>query len=215
MKIRGVYIGMPKPFEPNPKIQSGFYKESTTRAIKVAPGLLQGDGSANEKHHGGPDRVIHHYPQEHYQIWKNQFPEAANLFLPGSIGENISTLGVIESDLCIGDVFTLGSSRIQITEGRKPCGFIDARYGVRKMHLSVRDQIKMGWFYRVLEPGEFALGDTLILVERPCNWAPLAEVSKTIMQKDSSQTQLLERLADTPELSERWRQQAKDLLLRS
>ena len=211
-EVLGVFASEPKPFEPNPKIQSAFYKSPVSGAVRVEPGKLHGDASGNQIHHGGQDRVIHHYPQEHYQEWKQRYPEHEDEFIPGSIGENISTKGILESDVCVGDIFQLGSAKIQLTEGRKPCGFIDQRFAVPKMHKQVQKLIKMGWFYRVLESGEFQVGSDLELMDRPTQWARLDIVSDVLMNKKTDDRELLKRISKLPTLSQRWQDKALKLL---
>tara|TARA_B100000749_G_scaffold280223_1_gene275370 strand:- start:71691 stop:72347 length:657 start_codon:yes stop_codon:yes gene_type:complete len=207
VKIQGVYVGMPKTFPPNPKLKSAFFKDPVQGFVKCEPGHLHGDDAANKKYHGGPDRVIHHYASENFEQWKMMYPEFADTFLPGTFGENISTQGVTEQDVCIGDIYQLGSAVVQLSEGRKPCGFIDMRYDVNGIHREAQKLKKMGWFYRVLEAGEFQVGSRLQLRERPREWARLDVVADAIMNGVDDQG-LLGRLVELEEMSPDWRRRA-------
>lgn len=70
---------------------------------------LTGDEQAEKKIHGGPDRALCHYPREHYQHWKQAFPEQTELFVAPAFGENLSTEGLTEDNVYIGDIFQWGS----------------------------------------------------------------------------------------------------------
>ncbi|MDP1610119.1 MAG: MOSC domain-containing protein [Sulfuritalea sp.] len=87
---------------------------------------LAGDAQADRRAHGGGGKALHHYPAEHYARLAAAFPEAQHL-APGGLGENLSTRGVTEEDICIGDVFRLGGARIQVSQPRTPCWKIDRR----------------------------------------------------------------------------------------
>ena len=69
---------------------------------------LTGDEQAEAKIHGGPDRALCHYPREHYQHWRQAFPEQAELFVAPAFGENLSTEGLTEENVYIGDIFQWG-----------------------------------------------------------------------------------------------------------
>src|SRR3546814_11858424 len=99
--------------------------------------------------HGGPEKALHHFPARNYALFAPRFPEIAAQFVPGSIGENFSTDEWTEEEVCIGDVYALGSARIQLNQPRSPCWKIDARYGVDGLTQFVADQGVAGWYYRV------------------------------------------------------------------
>ncbi|TOL45030.1 MOSC domain-containing protein, partial [Vibrio parahaemolyticus] len=66
---------------------------------------LEGDEQAEKRFHGGPDRALCHYPREHYHYWLNAYPELEDLFVASAFGENISTQGMTEENVFIGDIF--------------------------------------------------------------------------------------------------------------
>lgn len=105
-----------------------------------------------------------------------------------------------ESQLCIGDIFELGSTRIQITEPRNPCATIDARYEFRGVLKEILNSRKYGWFYRILESGIVKRGDGLNLVERPF---PDFNLDKLIFELRQSGTDrdFLKRIYHCPALS--------------
>ncbi len=82
---------------------------------------LEGDEQAEKKVHGGPDRALCHYPREHYLYWAREFPEQAELFVAPAFGENLSTDGLTESNVYMGDIFRWGEALIQVSQPRSPC----------------------------------------------------------------------------------------------
>ena len=76
---------------------------------------LEGDEQAEKVVHGGPDRALCHYPREHYLYWAREFPEQADLFVAPAFGENLSTDGLTESNVYIGDIFRWGEALIQVS----------------------------------------------------------------------------------------------------
>ena len=72
---------------------------------------------------------------------------------PGAFGENISTRGLREADLCLGDVLRCGDVLLEVTQTRQPCWKLNDRFGTPDMALQVQRSGFTGWYYRVLEPG--------------------------------------------------------------
>ncbi|MCW8972505.1 MAG: MOSC domain-containing protein [Gammaproteobacteria bacterium] len=136
-----------------------------------------GDQQGDTRHHGGLDKAIHHYPAEHYRAWRNALPElSGERFSVGGFGENISTRGITEQDVCVGDIFALGSATLQVTQARQPCWKLNLRFGSPLMARQVQESGRTGWYYRVLEEGTISPGDLLRLRERPLPDWPLAKL---------------------------------------
>lgn len=128
---------------------------------------LEGDEQADLRVHGGPDKALHHYPADHYAYWGGQAADPSLLSTPGAFGENISTWGVIEDDVCIGDRLKLGSALIEVSQGRQPCWKQGHRLDWPTLPGLMVSERRSGWYYRVIEEGEAETGDMLSLVERP------------------------------------------------
>jgi MOSC domain-containing protein YiiM len=159
-KVR-LFIGGVQPL-PESGRPTGMYKQPVTTAIEVGFEGFVGDQQADRRVHGGVEKAIHQYPVSHYAKLAAQFPDASNLLIPGSIGENISA-DIDEDDVRIGDIWRLGSSLIQVCQPRNPCWKIDERYRSEGMALFISQQQLTGWYWRVLEPGTVLPDDDLIL----------------------------------------------------
>ena len=120
---------------------------------------LNGDEQADRRFHGGPEKALHHYARDHYPAWLEALGERAVLGGPGAFGENISTAGMTESEVCVGDVYRAGTALIQVSQARQPCWKLDHRFGRRGMAAQVQASGMTGWYYRVLRTGWLAVGD--------------------------------------------------------
>jgi MOSC domain-containing protein YiiM len=204
----GLFVGIPKELGPN-KLITATKKDPVENSLIINKESLEGDKVANLKYHGGPDRVIHHYSLEQYEYLKSIFPEHKDLFIPGSYGENLTTDKLTEKDLCIGDIFKLGSAKLQLTEGRKPCGTIDLTYGLKGVLKEILLSGRYGWFYKVLEEGEAKLDDDLIFLERPYPRLSLQKSIVELFQNKDKDLIFLKEVYECPALSSRWKDYIK------
>jgi MOSC domain-containing protein YiiM len=133
--------------------------------------------------HGGPDKAIHHYAFDHYAAWRGELGPLPLLQAPGAFGENLSTRGLDETGVCLGDRFRLGSALLEVSQGRQPCWKLNDRFGVPDMALRVQDSGRSGWYYRVLRPGHATAGDALALVERPHPDWPLQRLAMLLYRR--------------------------------
>lgn len=160
-----VRAGRIEPLGPDGQ-QSAINKLPVSGSMLLTRLGLEGDEQADRNHHGGYDKAFHHYPSEHYAAWRAELPGSALQFVPGGFGENLSTQGLTENNICIGDLFRLGNAIIQVSQARKPCAKLNIRFGADNMVRRVLDTGRSGWYYRVLEEGKIGAGDTLTLIER-------------------------------------------------
>lgn len=204
--IDALYGGKPREIAPGRR--SAIMKEPLLAPWRIAREGLVGDRQANRKHHGGPDKALHHYPRDHYAAWRAELPELADAFVAPAFGENISTRGLTERDVCIGDVFALGGARLQVSQGRQPCLTLNIRFGRKHMARRTQETMRCGWYYRVLQEGDAAPGDALRLNERPRPDWPLSRVFALLYERMQAYDELAE-MAALPELAESWRELAR------
>jgi MOSC domain-containing protein YiiM len=127
---------------------------------------IEGDQQADLAVHGGPDKAIHHYPRDHYDWWAERIGAHALFERAGAFGENLSTRGLTEHDVCIGDRFRLGSALIEVAQGRQPCWKQAHRLADKRVVGLMVKSGRTGWYYRVIEEGSVAAGDLLVPTER-------------------------------------------------
>lgn len=163
-KILGVFTGKRKILSGG--MESAIHK-TPVETLVIKKNSLPQDDIVDLKHHGGDMRVVHHYSQKNYDHLKKTFPEIADRFIHGSFGENIVTEELTEEDLYIGDIYKLGSAKVQLTVLRRPCATLNQGYDHKGILKEVMQSGHVGWFYRVLEEGEVKAGDYLEFLERP------------------------------------------------
>jgi MOSC domain-containing protein YiiM len=165
--IDALCIGKSVPFGPAGE-PSAMHKRPVSGRLCVTRFGLAGDEQADLENHGGPDKALLHYALDHYAAWAASHPALAPQLARGAgqFGENVATLGVTEADICVGDIFRLGSALVQVSQGRQPCWKLGVRFGWSGMTAAVLQTGRTGWYYRVLEEGEVAPGDPVELVDR-------------------------------------------------
>lgn len=171
---------------------------------RIGPLGLEGDTQAERKHHGGPEKALHHYPLDHYAAWRAELGDMPILGAPGAFGENLSTEGWTEENVCIADIVRFGGALLQVSQGRQPCFKLSLRFEQRDMARRVQESGRTGWYYRVLEPGLAQREDQLELVERRHPDWPLARLTR-LLYRDRDDRAGLAGMAALEGLAENWR----------
>jgi len=145
---------------------SAIAKRQVDGELELTDRGLVGDEQAEKKIHGGPDRALCHYPREHYTEWAREFPEQADLFCAPAFGENLSTIGMTEKTVFIGDIYRWGEALIQVTQPRSPCFKLNYHFSISDLSSQMQSSGKMGWLYRVIVAGKVSTEQPLELVSR-------------------------------------------------
>lgn len=178
--------------------RSGIYKTPVVGPIWVGPTNLAGDGQGDTRIHGGPDRAVHAYPSEHYPYWREQLDEPDLAY--ADFGENLTTAGLLESTVCVGDTLEVGGALLQVTQPRLPCWKLARRFRRKDMAVQLRVAGRVGWHMRTLREGNVEAGQELRLVERPAPEWPLDRVFQILINARREREAALE-LARCPYLS--------------
>ncbi|MEY2631746.1 MAG: hypothetical protein RIR00_400 [Pseudomonadota bacterium] len=179
--------------------------------FEIGPEGIVGDEQADRRVHGGPEKAIHFFPQENYARLAAAFPERADSFIPGSIGENLSCAGWPDAALCIGDVFALGEAQLQLCQPRTPCWKIDSRYGLEGLALYIANHGLAGCYFRVLRPGRVEAGANWQLIARnPEPWH-LDAAFQFLNEVRPDQTRLQQLIAE-PGLARHWQRKLEQRL---
>jgi MOSC domain-containing protein YiiM len=224
MKLLSIHVGQPQTLHiPDPNARSknnsknnqgkdhawvsGIFKSAVTGLVAVGTTNLAGDGQGDTKNHGGPDKAICVYASEHYAHWQQHWGLADFTF--GAFGENFTTSGLVESEVCIGDSFAIGGEGeaepviVQLSQARQPCWKLARRWQVADMVEQVQDTGYTGWYFRVLQEGKVQAGDAIRLLERPYPHLTLAEANR-VMHHDKEDWDAIEALLRCPLLSASW-----------
>jgi len=203
VEIIGLFAGTPQSCWPD-KPASAIDKSPVTGWVEINETGLLNDQQADLRVHGGAEKAIHHYAADHLDFWKAAFPDDATKFRSGGFGENISTTGLTEHQICLGDIFSLGTARVEICQGRQPCWKLNAHTNIPFMAVEFQKSGKTGWYYRVIENGKVQTGDKMRLLARP---NPRWQLSDVIAARFNSglDADIAAEIASLPALSESWR----------
>lgn len=147
---------------------SGIDKKPVSGSVHLSMTGFVGDHQGDLKRHGGIEKAVHHYPADHYRLWRSEIGSAMVLDQAGAFGENLSTSGLTEGNVAVGDRFRLGDALLEVSQGRQPCWKLNKRFGITDMARRVQQSGRTGWYYRVIEEGRVCADDVLALVDRPC-----------------------------------------------
>jgi MOSC domain-containing protein YiiM len=210
MIIDALLVGKPVPFRGDD--YSAIAKRPVVGPVKVSWDGFEHDAVADPIHHGGWDKAIHLYPQDHYDWWRERKPDHALLDTPGAFGENIASRGLTEADICLGDRFALGSAVVEVSHGRQPCWKLDHRFGARDVMATIVKTGRCGLYFRVVREGEAQAGTHMTLLERPLpDWSIARVFQLLIGGGHKRDTDGVRALADMPVLAEAWRERARKL----
>ena len=209
-RIVSIHVGKVTPLGPE-GVPSAFVKQPVQQPVKVGPLGLEGDEQADLSVHGGPEKAVYAYSLANYAIWRREYPQHAAALLPGAFGENLCIEDLQETDLCTGDVHRIGSSRLQVCQPRQPCFKLALRFDDKFMPKAMIRTGLAGWYYRVLEPGVIAVGDTVELWDRPNPDFPFVRLIELISHGKATPAEL-ERLQDMQGLASGWQRRARETL---
>lgn len=161
-RVVSLQVGAPRDVEHDGDVvRTAIFKHRVEDPLHLATLGFDGDGQADTKHHGGPDQAAYLYPHEHYAHWAARLPSSIDD--PGLFGENISSEGLLETTVHVGDVFRVGGARVQVTNPRVPCFKLEIRTGSPGFIAPFLASGRLGFYLRVLTPGRVAAGDPIEL----------------------------------------------------
>ena len=185
------------------KAKTGIFKKTMAGPVRLSVAGLVGDTQADRRLHGGKEKAVYHYPREHYGKLKDAFPHLAETFSKPCVGENFSTLGLLDTDVYIGDVFAIGTAIVQVSQPRMPCWKLNHALGNAYMGRFIISQATTGWYYRVLQEGELEIGQTMTLMERSQSSISVQGVWRTWVAHNKDP--INNKLPDVPDLSDEWK----------
>src|SRR5215469_10382459 len=212
MKVISVNVGLPRTVQWKGKaVSTGIFKEPVVGRIRLRPLNLDGDRQADVSVHGGPDKAVYAYPAEHYAYWQRELPE---MTLPwGMFGENLTTEGLQEDALQIGDRFRIGSTEVVATQPRLPCFKLGLRFDRADIVKRFLASGRLGFYFKVVAEGEVAAGDPVLLVERANGSVAASEITR-LYARDKDDLEGLRRIVGVAALPDDWRDYFKEQINR-
>jgi len=203
MKLISVSVGLPREvIWKGRKVTTGIFKEPVEGRVIVRRLNLDGDQQADLSVHGGLDKAVYGYPAEHYEYWRSELP---GMELPwGMFGENLTTEGLLEKDVNIGDRFRIGSSVLMVTQPRMPCYKLQVKFGRDDIVKRFLRSGRPGFYFSVLEEGEVRTGDEIELISRDENNVTIADIARLYVGERDN-LDLLNRAVQVEALPGSWR----------
>jgi len=203
MKIISVNVGLPRLVVRNSEpVSTGIFKEPVAGRVRMRTLNLDGDRQSDLSVHGGPQKAVYVYPSEHYDFWKRELPDTE---LPwGMFGENLTTTGLFETEINIGDKFRVGTAEVMVTQPRMPCYKLGIRFNradiIKRFLLSERS----GFYLSVLNEGDVGGGDEFQLLEKNGSGVRVVDVTR-LYSSERDNVALMQRAIATDALPESWK----------
>ena len=180
MKVLSVNVGLPRLVEYNGEpVATGIFKEPVSGRVKVGKINLEGDRQADLRVHGGYYKAVYAYPSEHYDFWRAELPE---MELPFAVfGENLTTSGILETDVIPGDRLRIGTANFIVTIPRYPCFKLGIRFGRKDILRRFARSGRSGFYLAIEKTGELESGDAIEFLSRETNQPNISEIFRERM----------------------------------
>ena len=199
MKLISVNVGLPiKVKFGNEIVTTGNFKNPIDKRINLKKLNLEGDRQADLTVHGGPDKAVYSYPYEYYDFWRKEFPDIS--FNWGMFGENLTTEGLFESQVNVGDRFQIGSAQLVATQPRMPCYKLGVKFGRMDIIKKFLKSEKSGIYFKVIKEGEIVINDIIKLIKKDNNNITIKNIVELITKEDKENTILMEKAVKVQDL---------------
>lgn len=182
MRLHAVSVGLPRTTTwKNRTVTTGIFKSPVAGDVQVRRLNLDGDRQADLAVHGGEDKAVYAYPLEHYAAWREAMPGVE--FTPSAFGENLTTEGLLEAEVEIGDRFRIGTAEFEAAQPRMPCYKLGIRFGRDDI---VRRFVQMrapGIYLRVRREGVLRAGAEITALERSGSGLTVREVFDLLLSR--------------------------------
>ena len=202
MKVVSVNVGLPRTVQwRDQPVTTGIFKSPVEGPVALRRHNLEGDRQADLSVHGGPTKAIYVYPIQHYTYWRGELPDVD--FGWGHFGENFTVDGMDEGSIYIGDEFSVGTTRLVVTEPRMPCSKLSVRFGRADMPKRFLQSQRTGLYFGVVEEGEVQAGDTLELLSKHPEGLSVADVT-SLYTTERGNIALLKKAISVTALPDSW-----------
>jgi MOSC domain-containing protein YiiM len=213
MKLISVNVGLPREVAWNGgSVTTGIFKQPVQGPIRVQRLNLVGDKQADLSVHGGPHKAAYAYAAEHYVYWRRELPDRELTW--GIFGENLTTEGLHESAVHIGDRFRIGTAELIITQPRVPCYKLGIRFGRPDMVKRFLSSRRTGFYFAVAQEGELDAGDPIERVAREAKSLTVADITR-LYAFEKNDREMLQRAVQLEALPESWRSYFREQLQRN
>jgi MOSC domain-containing protein YiiM len=213
MKIVSLNVGLPREVQwHGHSVTTGIFKSPTAERIRLRKLNLDGDRQADLTVHGGQHKAVYCYPVEHYAYWKKKLP-GRDLPL-GVFGENLTTEGLLEDKVFLGDRFAINDAEVVVTQPRLPCYKLGVRFQSDDMVKKFLASRRIGFYVAVTREGEVAAGDEIVPVTQNIGGVSIADFFRLFLAKQLTQADAaaIHQLYELPSVPDDWKSYFHDRL---
>jgi MOSC domain-containing protein YiiM len=203
VQVISVNVGLPREvIWKGMTVQTGIFKDPVNGPVTVRKLNLAGDQQADLTVHGGAEKAVYAYPAEHYEYWRKRLPEVP--FTWGKFGENLTTEGLAEDSLCIGDRLRVGSAILMVTQPRMPCYKLALRFDRDDMIKRFLASQRSGLYFSVIEEGEIQAGSKVEMMSRDPHRVAVVDIVRLYLRQVHD-PELLHRAMNVSALPQNWK----------
>jgi MOSC domain-containing protein YiiM len=184
-------------------VTTAIFKQPVDGRVRVNELNLEGDAQADLTVHGGWSKAVYAYPGEHYEYWRNELPEME--LGDSQFGENLTTEGLIETEVFIGDRLRIGTAEFIVTEPRMPCYKLGIRCGRKDILRRFLQSRRSGFYLAVTKTGELAAGDDVEILARDENNVSVTDIVR-VWVEDKGDVDTMKRALNIGSLPETWKE---------
>jgi MOSC domain-containing protein YiiM len=209
MRVVSVNVGMPREVQwKGSTVSTAIFKEPVAGKVAVRRLNLDGDAQSDLTVHGGPDKAVYAYASEHYGSWEVKL---GRKLLPGAFGENLTTEGLFEDRIHIGDELLVGTAKLVVTQPRMPCYKLGIRFDDPGMVKAFLRAGLPGIYFAVIEEGLVGPADSIERVQKDERRITVRDLLRLIFDRRASADDL-RRVIAIPALAAVWRDEFQSRL---
>jgi MOSC domain-containing protein YiiM len=202
MRVISLNVGLPRDFPWQGRmVSTSIFKDPIEGPVPLRRHNFDGDAQADLSVHGGPDKAVYAYPVEHYPGWRIKLDRELQ---PGIFGENLTTEGLLEDYVHIGDVFRFGTAELVATQPRMPCFKLGLRFNDPKMVKTFLQAGHPGIYFAVQDEGVVAAGDPIEKLAEDPHRVTVTQMLRLILDQNADPDELA-RLLEVSALAAVWR----------
>jgi MOSC domain-containing protein YiiM len=206
ISIHSIFVGRPERIEDELGAwESSIFRQAVFGPVELGPRGIMGDQVTDTENHGRPSQAVCVHPIEHYAYWNEQFNlvDADQRLGPGSVGENWTIAGGNEGTVCVGDIYSIGTSEVQVSGPRGPCWKQERKLKLPGFLKRTIESLRTGFYVQVAQCGTVRAGDDWNLKFRPNPWLTVQAVNVCYYQRP--EPEMVRRILQTPEVAEGWK----------
>jgi MOSC domain-containing protein YiiM len=200
--VASVNVGEPRDIEwAGRSVRTAIWKRPVGGRVPIRHHNLGGDSQADLRVHGGPDKAVYAYAAEDYRWWEATLGGPID---PGTFGENLTTEGVDLARAVIGEVWAVGSARLQVAQTRQPCFKLGVRMGDAGFVQEFDRARRFGVYLRIDQIGDVGAGDEIVLLSRPVHGMTAAAFADILDSHDPAEIRRFIDVDEVPDGMKTW-----------